>query len=346
MYIYSAVKPKAKKMANTTSNNDKWAGWSKKLGPYMQASPGRSWWQLVNSVGAYLALWVAMVYSLQVSYWLTLALAVPAAGFLVRIFIIFHDCGHGSFFASRKLNQTIGIICGLMVFTPYHRWHYEHQVHHQTVGNLDKRGMGDVLTMTVEEYRNSPKNKRFWYRMYRNPLILLLIVPLLLFTLVYRLPGGDRSLKMNIQTHATTLALVLIIAAVSLLIGFKTFLIIQLPVLLMASLAGVWLFYLQHQYKDVVWERSANWDYKKMAIKGSSFLKLPPVLQFFSGNIGYHHIHHLGPGIPNYYLQKCHSENPMFQKDPLPLREALGSIFYRLWDEENHRLVTFKQAGF
>lgn len=332
-------------MGSKSEYKEEWSEWSKTLAKYMQPSLVRSWWQIINSVGIYLVLWVAMVYSLQYSYWITLGLSVLAAGFLVRIFIIFHDCGHGSFFKSARANQIVGIITGLFVFTPYHRWHYEHHVHHQTVGNLDKRGMGDVMTLTVEEYKESSPKKRFWYRMYRNPFLLLVIVPFLLFTLVYRLEGGDRSRKMNIQTHATTLALVLIITAISFLIGFKTFVIIQVPLFFLASLAGVWLFYFQHQYKDVVWERSEKWDYKVVAMEGSSFIKLPRILQFFSGNIGYHHIHHLGPRIPNYYLEKCHRENPFLQKKPLSLKETLQSIKYRLWDEKNHKLVTFREAN-
>lgn len=318
--------------------------WINIIGKYNKASAAKSWWQIANTLIPYLGLWVLMYYSLGISYWLTLGLAVIAAGFLVRIFIIFHDCGHGSFFRSSKANEIVGIIMGMLVFTPYHRWHYEHMVHHRTVGNLDKRGMGDVYTMTVEEYKNSSPTKRFWYRMYRNPVLLLLIVPFFLFTIVYRLPGGDRSRKMDLQTHLTTLALIIAVVLVSLWIGWKAFLLIQVPVLLMASIAGVWLFYVQHQYKDVVWERTENWDYQKIAMEGSSFVKLPRILQFFSGNIGYHHIHHLGPKIPNYNLEKCCRENPAFQKKPLSLRQAIQSTRYRLWDEENHRLVSYRQA--
>ncbi len=310
----------------------------------MEPSLAKSWWQIINSFIPYFGLWVAMVYSLEISYWLTLGLAILASGFLVRIFIIFHDCGHGSFFKSARANEILGITSGLLVFTPYHRWHYEHQRHHQTVGNLDKRGVGDVTTLTVEEYNNSSGKKQFWYRQYRNPVILLLIAPFFLFTVLFRLHGTKQTRKMHLQTHLTTLALIIIIIGVSLLIGFKTFLIIQVPVLILASIAGVFLFYVQHQFKEVKWERSENWDYKVIAMEGSSYFKLPKILQWFSGNIGYHHIHHLGPKIPNYNLEKCHRENAIFQKEPITFIPALQSVRYRLWDEQKHKLVSFKEV--
>ena len=331
---------------NENSFQDReWSNWMNTISNYVKPSPLKSWWQIINSFVPYFALWVAMVYSLDISYWLTLGLSFLAAGFLVRIFIIFHDCGHGSFFKSSRWNEIVGTITGLLVFTPYHRWHYEHQRHHQTVGNLDKRGVGDVMILTVEEYNNSTEKKQYWYRQYRNPVILLLIVPFFLFTVLFRLHGTNQTRKMHLQTHMTTITLILIITFISFWIGFKTFVIIQLPVLLIASIAGVFLFYVQHQFKEVQWKRSENWDYKEIAMTGSSFFRLPRILQWFSGNIGYHHIHHLGPKIPNYYLEKCHKENPIFQKDHLTFLAALQSTRYRLWDEQKNKLVSFKEAG-
>jgi omega-6 fatty acid desaturase (delta-12 desaturase) len=321
-----------------------WSNWTTIIGKYLEPSRSRSWWQLINSVIPYFGLLVAMYYSMQISYWLALAISPLAAGFMVRIFIIFHDCGHGSFFKSELANRITGIITGFIVFTPYHRWHYEHQQHHRTVGNLDKRGVGDVLTMTVEEYKNASPKQRSYYRWYRNPVMLLLIVPFFLFTFLFRLHGTNQPTKMHMQTHMTTLALIITIVLISLWIGFVNFLLIQVPVLLIASIAGVWLFYVQHQYEDVVWERNENWNYKTIAMEGSSFYKLPRILQFFSGNIGYHHIHHLGPRIPNYYLEKCHRENPLFQKKPLTFFNSFKSVRYRLWDEKKHKLVSFKEA--
>jgi omega-6 fatty acid desaturase (delta-12 desaturase) len=326
------------------TNTADWANWTSVISKYLKPSPLRSWWQLINSIVPYFALVVAMYFSMEVSYWLTLALSIPAAGFLVRIFIIFHDCGHGSFFKSEIANRITGIITGWIVFTPYHRWHYEHQVHHKTVGNLDKRGVGDVMTMTVEEYKNSTPKQQSYYRWYRNPVMLLLIVPFFLFTFLFRLHGTNQTNKMHFQTHLTTLTLIIAIVLISLWIGFANFLLIQVPILLIATIAGVWLFYVQHQFEDVIWERSEKWDYKVMAMEGSSYYKLPRILQFFSGNIGFHHIHHLGPKIPNYYLEKCHKENPIFQKEPLTFWKSFNSVRYRLWDETKHRLVSFKEA--
>ncbi len=245
---------------NTQSNVG--VNWMKIIRLYSQASPLKSWWQIINSFVPYFALWVAMVYSLEVSYWLTLALAFLATGFLVRIFIIFHDCGHGSFFKSPLLSRITGIFAGALVFTPYHKWHYEHHLHHQTVGNLDKRGVGDVMTLTVEEFNNLSSRKRLFYRLYRNPIILFIIAPFFLFTIAFRIPHRDQSRKIKLYTHLTTIGLISAVFLISFLIGFKTFLLIQIPILLFASTAGVWLFYLQHQFKDVVWERSKNWDYK------------------------------------------------------------------------------------
>lgn len=331
-------------MSKEEFSSAEWTDWRQVIFKYMPPSPAKSWWQMINSVIPYFGLWFAMYYSLQVSYWLTLALSFLAAGFLVRIFIIFHDCGHGSFFKSEKLNRYVGIFTGFLVYTPYHRWHYEHQKHHQTVGNLDKRGVGDVMTLTVEEYKNSSKRKQYWYRQYRNPVILLLIVPFFLFTVLFRLQGTNQTRKMHMQTHITTIALILAVIGISFLIGFKTFIIIQIPVLLIASIAGVWLFYVQHQFKEVVWERSEDWDYKEIAMEGSSYYKLPRILQWFSGNIGFHHIHHLGPKIPNYNLEKCLKENPMFQKEPITFWESFSSVKYRLWDEKKHKLVSFEEA--
>jgi len=268
-----------------------------------------------------------------------------AAGFLVRIFIIFHDCGHKSFFKSKKLNHVVGIIAGGFAFTPYHKWHYEHLVHHRTVGNLDKRGVGDVMTWTVEDFKNSPKKKQLFYRLYRNPVIMLIIVPFFVNTLINRIPNKKLSTRINLLVHLTTLVLIIAITLVCLLIGFKTFVLIQIPVMVFASDFGLWLFYVQHQFKDVVWERTDNWDYTTISMYGASYLKFPKILQWFSGNIGFHHMHHLSSKIPNYNLEKCLRENTIFQKEYLTLRSSFQCLKYRLWDEDNHKLISFREAG-
>lgn len=331
-------------MSNQKPSNNDGTNWMKIIRLYNQSSPLKSWWQVINSFVPYFVLWVAMVYSLGISYWLTLALAFLATGFLVRIFIIFHDCGHGSFFKSPLLSRIVGIIAGALVFTPYHKWHYEHNLHHQTVGNLDKRGVGDVMTLTVEEFNNRSPRGRLFYRLYRNPIILFLIAPFFLFTIVFRIPYKYQPKTVRIYTHLTTLGLIAVVFLVSYFIGFKTFLLIQIPILLFASSAGVWLFYLQHQFKDVIWERSENWDYKTIAMEGSSYLKFPKILQWFSGNIGIHHLHHLSPKIPNYNLEKCLKENPIFQKDGMKFWDSIKTIQCRLWDEQKQKMVSFREA--
>jgi omega-6 fatty acid desaturase (delta-12 desaturase) len=331
------------KTTSTNRSTDS-KSWMQIVQQYNQPVAWRSWWQVINSVVPYVGLWVLMVYSLSISYWLTLLLSVFAAGFLVRIFIIFHDCGHGSFFKSPLLSRIVGIPLGIMVFTPYHKWHHDHLIHHQTVGNLDKRGTGDVKTLTVEEYLQLPKAKRLLYRVYRHPIVLLLIGPFLLFTLFFRITRRERSAKEKLYTHLTTVAIIGIIIGLSFWIGLGAYLLIQIPVLYIAAVHGTWLFYVQHQYEDVKWERGKEWDYKTMAMEGSSFLKLPKVLQWFTGNIGFHHIHHLSPRIPNYRLEKCYNENASLHiEKPLTFFSALKSLKFRLWDERNKRLVGFSE---
>lgn len=318
--------------------------WVEIISRYNKPDPMKSWWQVINSVGPYILLWVVMVKTIEISYWLTLLLAVFAAGFMVRIFIIFHDCGHGSFFKSKLLSKIIGIITGLFVFTPYNKWHHEHLIHHQTVGNLDKRGIGDVKTLTVNEYLNLTKWQRFWYRFYRNPFFLFGVAPLLIFIILQRFAKKGMTIKEKLYVHLSTLAIIVCVILLMLLIGWKTFLLIQLPILYIATAHGVWLFYIQHQFRYVVWTDSVNWDYKTTALKGSSMFKLPGLLNWFTGNIGYHHIHHLSPLIPNYNLKKCHKENKIFQEvKPLTFFSAFESLFLRLWDEKRQMMVGFNE---
>lgn len=320
------------------------ADWMQLISVYNQPDAVKSWWQIINSVVPYILLWVAMYYSLSVSYLLTLFLSVFAAGFLVRIFIIFHDCGHGSFFKSEKLSRWVGIFLGILVFSPYHRWHHDHREHHMTVGNLDKRGVGDVKTLTVEEYNSLPMRKKREYRLYRHPLFLLVFIPVILFVLLFRTTKSYMTTRQRLYVHLTTLAIIVLNGTLIIVMGFSSWLKIQIPVIFLASMAGVWLFYVQHQYSDVIWKRSKDWNYRDIALQGSSFYKLPRILQWFSGNIGFHHIHHLGPRIPNYNLEKCHYEhNEIWKVKPLSLRESFGSLRLRLWDEQNQRLISFSE---
>jgi omega-6 fatty acid desaturase (delta-12 desaturase) len=321
------------------------AEWMEVVSRYNYPDPWRSWWQIINSVGPYIILWVAMIYTIKVSYLLTLVLSVFAAGFMVRIFIIFHDCGHGSFFKSKKLSKIGGIITGVIVFTPYHKWHHDHKIHHQTVGNLEKRGIGDVLTLTVNEYKNLSPFRRLYYRIYRNPVVLFVIAPIFLFTIAHRFTKKSMTAKEKMYVHLSTLSIIATVALLMLLIGWKTFLLIQIPVLFIAAGHGVWLFYVQHQFRHVLWTNSDNWNYKTVALKGSSLFRLPWILNWFTGNIGYHHIHHLSPLIPNYNLKKCHDENRMFQDiKPITFFSAFESLSLRLWDEERQLLVKFSEV--
>jgi omega-6 fatty acid desaturase (delta-12 desaturase) len=318
--------------------------WITIISRYNKPDKVKSWWQLINSICPYIILWVVMIKTLEISYWLTLLLSVFAAGFMIRIFIIFHDCGHGSFFRSKRLNKIVGIITGLIVFTPYHKWHKDHHIHHQTVGNLDKRGTGDVKTLTVNEYSKLSKWERFSYRFYRNPIILFGVAPILLFTIQQRFTNRTMSGKEKLFVHLSNLALVAFITLVIYAIGWKTYLLIQIPILYIATVHGVWLFYIQHQYRHVKWTNAENWDYKTIALHGSSLFKLRGILNWFTGNIGYHHIHHLSPMIPNYNLKKCHDENPLFQDiRPITFVTAFESLLLRLWDEKRQILVKFNE---
>jgi omega-6 fatty acid desaturase (delta-12 desaturase) len=283
-----------------------------------------------------------MVRSLEVSYWLTLILAVPTAGFLARIFIIFHDCGHGSFFKSRKANAFWGFITGVITYTPYDYWRRDHAIHHATAGDLDRRGIGDVKTITIEEYLALSPLKKLGYRVMRNPLVLFVIGPPIVFLIRHRFARRDAGKQERYSVIWTNLAILVAYAVILSTIGLKTYLLVHVPVLLITFSVGVWLFYVQHQFEGTYWENHEEWDYVTAALKGSSFYKLPKVLQWFTGNIGYHHIHHLSPRIPNYYLEKCHNENPMFQEiEPVTLRGSLKSLKFRLWDEKQRILVGF-----
>ena len=317
--------------------------WRRIVSRYEQPSLGRSVWQAASTVVSYGVLWYVMHRSVAVSYWITLALAILAAGFLVRIFIIFHDCGHGSFFASRKANDTLGVIAGILTFTPYYQWRHKHAIHHATSGDLDRRGTGDVWTMTVREYLDASRWRRFAYRMTRNPVVLFGIAPLLLLAVGQRFPWrrADRRERANVLW--TNLAILGIAALLAWWMGLQAYLAIQATILAIAGSVGVWLFYVQHQFEGAYWERRGQWDYVTAALHGSSYYRLPKVLQWFTGNIGFHHIHHLSPGIPNYNLEKCHNADPLLQGAAhITLLASLKSLGYRLWDEQRQTWVGYR----
>ena len=318
--------------------------WREIVAKYQRPSVAKSSWQLANSLVPYLALWVAMYFSLGVSYWLTLALAIPAGGFLIRIFIISHDCGHGAFFHTAKANNFWGTITSFLVCNPYYYWKHEHALHHASTGNLDKRGHGDIWTMTVQEYLDAPLRTRLAYRFYRNPIVLFIVGGLYMFTIGYRFTHADGSKRDRMSVLRMNLALAAAVALAWFTIGLKAFFLVQVPIFALAAAAGAWLFYVQHQYEGVYWARQDEWDFVDASLEGSSYYKLPAVLQWFSGNIGFHHIHHLSSKIPNYNLPKCHHENAIFQDvHTITLWTSLRTLRYRLWDEENGRLVSFGQ---
>ena len=314
--------------------------WKEIVARYRQPAVWRSVFQIVNSMVPYGILWYLMFRSLAVSHWLTLALAILAGGFLARVFIIHHDCGHGSFFKSRRANDVIGFITGVLTFTSYRFWRWEHAVHHAGAGNLDRRDLGDVWTMTVQEYLDASRLKRFAYRVVRNPFVLFVLVPPCLFLILHRFSAKKASKRYRRSVSLTNLTILALGVFLSFLMGVKAYLVIQLSVMTVAATAGVWLFYVQHQFEGVYWERHDKWDYTTAALRGSSYYKLPRILQWFSGNIGFHHIHHLCPAIPNYNLEKCHNEHLLFQRvTTLTLVSSLKALTFRLWDESHGRLV-------
>ena len=317
--------------------------WRASVHPYQHADTGRSLWQVASSFIPYLLLWYLMVLSLPYSYWLTLGLAVVAGGFLIRIFIILHDCGHGSFFRSARANEIVGSICGVFTLTPFYQWRHDHAMHHATSSDLDRRGYGDVPTLTVAEYVRMPGWERFKYRTFRHPLLMLLAGPVYAFIVRQRvvLPiSGPRERR---SVHLTNLALLVIIGAAALTIGIKAFLLIQGPVVFCAGFVAVWLFYCQHQFEGTYWRTHPEWNFEEAAIKGSSYFQLPRLLQCVTGNIGFHHVHHLCPRIPNYYLERVHLSHPRFQEaTTLTIRSSLQAFTLKLWDEQRCELVSLR----
>jgi acyl-lipid omega-6 desaturase (Delta-12 desaturase) len=302
--------------------------------------------QLVNTLGSYLLIVALYSYCASISWWLAIPLALLAGGFLVRIFVIFHDCGHGSFFQSQRANDFWGPICGLLTFTPYLNWRSEHAIHHGTAGDLDRRGTGDIWTLTVAEYLAASRWKRFSYRLARNPFILFVIGPLVMFLIVQRVPSARAGKRERRSVWLMNLAIVVMSVAMSALIGVGNYVVLQLCSMALAASTGVWLFYVQHQFEDAYWTRSKDWDYAIAAMKGSSYFKLPKVLQWFSGNIGFHHIHHLNPRIPNYNLERCHKSHSEFQQvKAIALLDSLKTMSLKLWDESSGKLVSFRHLA-
>ncbi len=318
--------------------------WYRGLAKYEKASTPQAAGQIANTLLPYLGLWCVMVGMLRsgMPYWSVLPLIALSAGLLIRIFIFFHDCCHGSFFPSRRGNVWFGYLAGILTFTAYESWQHPHNQHHATSGDLDRRGRGDIWTMTVDEFLAAPWYIRFAYRCFRHPFFLLVLGPPLMFLVGHRVPRpGSRSRERS-SVFVADLVIAALVTLACFTIGWQTYLMIQLPMMWIAGTGGVWLFYVQHQYEEVYWARHATWDPGKAALEGSSYYRLHPVLQWFTGNIGLHHIHHLRPRIPNYSLQRCYDEVPEVQvTNPLTFRESLKCLFFHLWDEDGNRMISF-----
>ena len=319
--------------------------WREVLEPYARPRLRRSLLDIATSVVPYLGISALMYLALGVSYLFVLALAVPAAGFLLRTFIVFHDCAHGSFLSSKRANAWLGAALGLVVYAPFLSWRHSHAVHHATAGDLDRRGVGDVLTLTVAEYRASSWPRRLGYRLFRNPLVMFGLGPMYALLVQPRLVARSARPRIRHSVIGTNAALAALIGALCWLVGWREYLVVQLTPALLAGSVGVWLFYVQHQFEDTYWQSAGAWTYADAALRGSSYLRLPKVLQFFTGNIGLHHVHHLSSRIPNYNLQRAHDQNPIFHDVPtLSLWDGLRAVRLKLWDEAGARLVTFAQA--
>jgi omega-6 fatty acid desaturase (delta-12 desaturase) len=321
--------------------------WAKTLGKYKHPDRLKSCWQVANSLVPFCGLWYFMVLSLAWSYWLTLLFALPTAGFLVRIFIIQHDCGHHSFFRSRRANDLLGSACSVLTLTPYYLWRRSHARHHASSGDLSHRGQGDVAVLTVDEYLNRTWSGRMRYRLYRNPLVMFVVGATYMFVLHQRLTlGVPRAWRRERRgVHATNLCILAAVGVAWWTIGLSAFLLVHAPIVILGSAAGTWLFYVQHQYEHTYWQSHDDWNFTASALAGSSYYSLPRVLQWFSGNIGFHHIHHLDSRIPNYHLPACYAAEPALRDAAtLGIRDSLRCAALKLWDERQQRLVTFAEA--
>ncbi len=315
----------------------------KQIAPYEKSNIKTSVKQLCNTIPPFILLWAVAYGSLQISYWLSLGFAIIASGFVIRTFIIFHDCCHQSFFKSRKANDILGTISGVITLFPYEKWKRSHSIHHATSSNLNKRGTGDIWILTVEEYVAASLWLRLQYRIYRNPLVMFGLGPIYLFLVSNRFNRKGAHKKERINTYVTNASIILLYTLLCFIIGWQAFLLIQLPILFVSGMLGIWLFYVQHQFEDSYFEDEKNWDYVKAAIDGSSYYKLPKLLQWVTGNIGFHHVHHLSPKVPNYHLESVHDHVPPLQQaTTITIRSSFKALRFRLWDESSKTFISFR----
>jgi omega-6 fatty acid desaturase (delta-12 desaturase) len=340
--------PEGGSVTEATRRIDPGDFWNERLLPYCKADDRKAVLQLASTAGLFALAWWAMFESLAIGWWVPLLVAPFASGLLVRLFIIQHDCGHGSFFTSRKLNDNVGVALGVLTLTPYYWWKRSHAIHHATSSDLDRRSVGDIATLTVNEYLGLPLQRRLAYRLYRNPLVMLVLGPLWIFVIKHRLPyetprAWRREWRDVLLNDAALVAIVVLIWRT---MGLGSFLMVHGPVFMLSAAAGVWLFYVQHQFEDTVWTKNADWNFFDAGLRGSSFYDLPVVLHWFTGNIGYHHVHHLASRIPNYKLALCFREVEELQQVPrLGLRQSLGCLRLKLWDEASERMVGFPRSN-
>lgn len=314
--------------------------------PYEAIDAKTSKLQIFNTLIPLIALWCAGYASLSVSYWLALPFLVTASGFLIRAFILFHDCCHGSFFASKRANDVLGTILGVLTHVPYRQWKNSHARHHATSGNLDKRGVGDIWILTVDEYAAASAWRKLAYRLYRNPLVMFGLGPIYVFLVQYRFNVKGARRKERYNTYLTNALIAALHASMIWAIGWQDYVLVQGPVFFVSGMLGIWLFYVQHQFEDSYFENEAEWSYVQAAVEGSSYYKLPRVLQWITGNIGFHHVHHLNPKVPNYNLEKAHDATPPLQHAAtITLGTSLQSLRFRLWDEKGKTFVGYRSIG-
>lgn len=314
------------------------------LTPYRGSDRARSLFELAITLVPFAAIWFVMWLTLDIGYWLTLVLAVPAAGLLVRLFLIQHDCGHGSFFRRRRTNDWTGRLLGVLTLTPYDYWKRSHAIHHATSGNLDRRGIGDIDTLTVREYLALPWWRRLGYRLYRNPLVMFGIGPAYLFVLQFRLPVRffHEGWRVWISPMATNVGIAAVAALMIWVIGWKDFIAVHAPIALLAASIGVWLFYVQHQFDETAWASDEDWNVHDFALHGSSHYDLPGILKWFTANIGVHHVHHLCSRIPFYRLPHVLRDHPELASiGRITALESLKCVRLTLWDEAAQRLISF-----
>ncbi|HEY1406469.1 MAG TPA: fatty acid desaturase [Spirochaetota bacterium] len=322
--------------------------WFDKLLPFTNSTIPQSLLFLLTSTVSYLAIVVLMfVVRLKgLPYWIVLVLAALSSGFYIRSFIVLHDCSHMSFFKSKKACSILGHFCGILSFTPFFDWQRNHGIHHANVSNLDKRGIGDVWTMTLNEYREANPSTKLLYRIFRNPFFLFVIAPPILFVVMYRFPQKSTRRKDYFSIIFTDVILVLIVIIAHYTVGIKNYVAVQLPIVLIAMPVGLWLFYIQHQFENVYWVHAKDWDLISAAMKGGSFYKLPELLRWATGNIGYHNLHHINPRIPCYFLKECYEKTPdLHYTTPITLISGFKSLRLRLWDEDANKLISFKDAA-